>query len=128
MMLTVATFHSQVKLIHWKQTQPQDLEQVFRLRTDGIPPGASKYQKRTHPNVCQNIMGGGGAEMGQRVLQGLNHAASIPTNWTSQLKRKRGECRDHPRVHVTVPEALPQGGQTTKLEPTRRADLSRQLR
>lgn len=59
MMLTVATFHSQVKLIHWKQTQPQDLEQAFRLQTDGIPPGASKYQKRTHPNVCQNIMGGG---------------------------------------------------------------------
>ena len=52
------TFHSQVKLIHWKQTQPQDLEQVFHLRTDGIRTWASKYQKRTHPNVCQNIMGG----------------------------------------------------------------------
>ena len=63
-----------------------------------------------NPSKCLSKYNGwGGAEMGEREsATRVNHAASIPTNWTSQLKRKSGQCRDHLHVHVTVPEALPQ--------------------
>lgn len=96
------------------QINPLEADTASRPRT-GVPSSDRWDSSRSfqvsekNPSKClSKYHGWGGAEMGQRVLQGLNHAASIPTNWTSQLKRKRGECRDHPRVHVTVPEALPQ--------------------